>query len=176
MDVIGRIVDRLGTVAVAIAALGVLAMVALMGAAVVFRYVIGHPLIWADEAVRYLLVFSVALGLADVMRRGENIRVDLVLDLVRPRTAWAIEIVGLVAALAFGLALVWLGSDMVAFSLDVGLTTAGKIDIPSAWVESALPIGGILLSLAAGVRLLRVLLGKPVDSPGGHERSGSSRE
>jgi TRAP-type C4-dicarboxylate transport system permease small subunit len=176
MHYVSRAIDRLGTIAAGVAALGVLAMVALMAAAVVFRYVIGQPLIWADEAVRYLLVFSVALGLADVMRRGENIRVDLVLELVQPRTRQIIEIAGLLAALIFGLSLVWLGGEMVAFSLDVGLTTAGKIDIPSAWVEVALPIGGALLSLATLIRLVRVLRGEPVQQPGGHGPAGSDRE
>jgi TRAP-type C4-dicarboxylate transport system permease small subunit len=151
-------------------------MVALMAIAVVFRYVIGQPLIWADEAVRYLLVFSVALGLADVMRRGENIRVDIVLEMVRPRTRRIIEVAGLLAALIFGLSLVWLGADMVAFSADLELTTAGKIDIPSAWVESAIPLGGILLSLATLIRLLRVIRGEPVQQPGGHAPAGSERE
>lgn len=176
MHFIGRTIDRLGAVAAGIAALGVLAMVALMAAAVVFRYVIGQPLIWADEAVRYLLVFSVALGLADVMRRGENIRVDLVLEMVRPRTRRIIEIAGLLAALIFGLSLAWLGADMVAFSADLGLTTAGKIDIPSAWVELALPLGGLLLSLATLIRLVRVVRGDAVQHPGGQAPAGSERE
>jgi TRAP-type C4-dicarboxylate transport system permease small subunit len=176
MHFVGRAIDRLGDVAAGIAALGVLAMVALMAVAVVFRYVIGQPLIWADEAVRYLLVFSIALGLADVMRRGENIRVDLVLEMVQPRTRRIIETAGLIAALIFGLSLVWLGADMVAFSADVGLTTAGKIDIPSAWVETALPLGGVLLSLATLVRLVRVVRGEPVQHPGGHGPAGSERE
>lgn len=176
MQQIGRAIDRLGSLAAALAALGVLAMVAIMALGVVFRYAIGQPLVWADEAVRYLLVFSVLLGLAEVMRRGDNIRVDVVLDRMSPKARRIVEIAGLVAALAFGLALVWLGADMVAFSAEMGLTTAGKIDIPSAWVEAGLPLGGVLLSLSTAVRIYRLLRGEHVDDQSGHVPAGNDRE
>ncbi|HEX2510719.1 MAG TPA: TRAP transporter small permease [Microvirga sp.] len=176
MELFARAVDRLGSAAAGFAAVGVLAMVAIMAVGVVFRYGVGQPLVWVDEAVRYLLVFSVLLGLAEVMRRGDNIRVDLVLESVSPQSRRMMEIAGLAAALLFGLALTWLGGEMVAFSADLGLTTAGKIDIPSAWVEAALPLGGVLLSLATVVRILRIARGDPVQEPGGHVPAGSDRE
>lgn len=176
MQQFARLVDRLGVAAAGLAAFGILAMVAIMAIGVVFRYAVGQPLVWVDEAVRYLLVFSVLLGLAEVMRRGDNIRVDLVLETVSPQSRRIIEIGGLAAALLFGLALIWLGAEMVAFSAELGLTTAGKIDIPSAWVEVALPLGGVLLSLATAARIFRIVRGERVLEPGGHVPTGSDRE
>ncbi|MBX6369848.1 MAG: TRAP transporter small permease [Rhodospirillales bacterium] len=165
MRVIGRFIDRLGAAAAALAALAVLAMVALMATGVFFRYVVGHALGWTDEAVGYVLVLTVMLGVADVMRRGENIRVDVIADRLPPRLRRAVEIGGLVAALVFAVALTWLGAEMVAFSAEVGLTTAGEIDIPSAWVQVVLPLGGVLLTLATLNRLLRVCTGATVEDP-----------
>jgi TRAP-type C4-dicarboxylate transport system permease small subunit len=173
---IGRAIDRLGAIGAALAAVAVLVMVLLMGAGVFFRYVIGQPLIWVDEAVRYVLVFSVMLAVADVMRRGENIRVDLLLEPLPPRLRRVAELGGLLAALVFGLALTWLGIDMVVFSYEVGLTTASEIDIPSAWVEIALPIGGLMLTLATAVRLLRVCRGEKVADPAATGVHGAARE
>ena len=163
----GRVIDRLGKAAAALAALAILAMVLLMTVGVFFRYVIGHPLAWIDEAVGYVLVFTVMLGVADVMRRGENIRVDLLVEPLRPRLRRVVEAGGLLAALVFAIALTWLGIDMVLFSYDVGITTAGEIDIPSAWVQVALPLGGAMLTLATLVRLLRLCRGETVEEPRG---------
>jgi C4-dicarboxylate transporter DctQ subunit len=176
LRLIGRAIDRLGAIAAAIAAVAVLAMVLLMSAGVFFRYVVGQPLIWADEAVRYILVLGVMLAVADVMRRGENIRVDLLVEPLPPRLRRMVELGGLVAALAFALALTWLGIDMVVFSYELGLTTASGIDIPSAWVEIALPIGGALLTLATFVRLVRVCRGEAVDDPARAGPPGADRE
>lgn len=160
MRFIARVIDRLGSIAAAVAALAVIAMTLLMAAGVFFRYVIDAPLIWVDEVVRYILVFTVMLGVADVMRRGENIRVDLLVEPLPPRLRRVVEVGGLFAALAFSLALTWLGIDMVRFSYELDLTTAGEVDIPSAWIEAALPIGGLMLTLATLIRLLRTWRGE----------------
>lgn len=165
MDALLRFIDSLSTLAAKIATLGVVAMAGLMFVGVVFRYAVNSPLIWVDETVRYILVFTVMLGVADVMRRDENIKVNSFIEMLPPKAQRLVEIIGLITALAFGMALLWLGSEIMEFSISMGLTTAGKIDIPSAWVEAALPIGGALLSLAALARLIRAIRGETVNPP-----------
>jgi TRAP-type C4-dicarboxylate transport system permease small subunit len=162
--------------AAALAALAVLGIVVLMTVGVFFRYVIGNPLAWIDEAVGYILVFTVMLGVADVMRRGENIRVDLLVEPLPPPARRAVEAGGLLAAFVFAVALTWLGVDMVLFSYEVGITTAGEIDIPSAWVQIALPIGGLMLALATLVRLVRLCRGEAVEDPHGAGPLGGEAE
>ena len=177
MRLLGRLIDGLGSVAVALGALGVIAMTFLMTAGVFYRYVLKQPIVWADEAASYLLVFSVMLAVADVMKRGDNIRVDLFLDMFGNRGRYIIELAGLLTALVFAAALTWLGIEMVRFSADMGLTTAKKIDVPSWWVEIALPIGGLLLTLATVVRLGRFVSGAAIEDPGSHDApAGSDRE
>jgi TRAP-type C4-dicarboxylate transport system permease small subunit len=168
MNAFLRSIDELSRFAAKLAALGIVVMVGLMFVGVIFRYAVNSPLIWIDEFVRYILVFTVMLAIADVMRRGENIKVDLLVELLPLKAQHAVEVAGLVAALIFALAMTGLGIDMVRFSASLGLTTAGKIDIPSAWVESALPLGGMLLSLATFARLIRLLRGDPVPEPDEH--------
>lgn len=157
MAFLARLIDRLGIVAVTVGAVGVLVLTLLMSWGVFSRYVLAAPIPWIDDAVRYVLAFSVMLAVADVMRRGEAIRVDVVLELLPPRVRRPVEIAGLVAALFFAVTLTWLGVDMVMFSADLGLTTASTIDVPSAWVEAALPLGGALLTLATAIRLWRAV-------------------
>jgi len=169
-------IDRLGSYAAVLAALGVILLTALIVMGVFARYWLGNAISWVDEAARYVLLYTVMLGVADVMRRGENIQVDLFSEALPERGKWIVEIAGLCAAAIFAGALVWLGADMMKFSVEMGLTTAGKIDIPSAWVELALPAGGALLLLATLARLIRVVRRQAVMRPGGHLPAGSDRE
>jgi TRAP-type C4-dicarboxylate transport system permease small subunit len=171
------LIDKLSVLCVRLGAIGVLLMVALMGLGVVFRYVFKSPLIWADEAVRYVLVFSVLFAVGDVMRRGENIRVDILLEPLGDKIKYLVEVIGLICALIFALALTYLGLEMVLFSYELGLTTGTKIDIPSFWVELALPLGGFLLSLATFTRLWRILKGEDIFTRDHHAPpAGSDRE
>ncbi len=170
-------IDVLVDLALSLAAVGVLIMTAIMAVGVGARYLFGQPLPWADDAVRYVLVFSVMLAAADVMRRGDDIKVDLILDHLGARGRRVIEIAGLVAALIFATALVLLGVDMVSFAREMCLTTAGTIDIPSHWVEIALPMGGGLIALATIARLIRVIGGgDPTEPAQGHADTSTASD
>src|SRR5262245_52716535 len=80
----GKLYDALAV----IAALILLAMVILVTADIVLRNVsrIGFP--WANEVSEYALYAIVLLTAPWLLRRGQHVRVDLVLTLVPPRVAW----------------------------------------------------------------------------------------
>ena len=54
--------------------------VALNFANITGRYVFGAPIIWAEEALIYLLVWCVFLGAPLVSLEGQQIRIDLLVD------------------------------------------------------------------------------------------------
>jgi TRAP-type C4-dicarboxylate transport system permease small subunit len=74
------------------------------------------------------------------MRRDENVSIDLLLENLGSRGRRIVEVIGLVASLIFALSVTALGIAMVRFAASMGLTTAGEIDIQSAWLEIALPL------------------------------------
>ena len=152
-----------------IAAACLLVSFALIGWAVVMRYVFNAAPIWVDEVVGFALVAIVLLGAAQTLRRGEHIGVDLLtarLSSAANRWAriWAAVAVGIVA-----LVLIINGWGTAKLARTLGLLTEGSLEWPTWWLMMLMPIGGALLLLAAVEALWRAAAGlPPVESPG-HE-------
>lgn len=174
----GRGVDLLCRAAVWLGALVALAMAALLGYAVVLRYLLNRPQAWTDELVSYLVVLLVMLAGAEVMRRGEHLAVDLVS--ARLPAAWqrGVDIAGLLSVLLVCGVLAVSGWEMAAFSKMVDLRSTGHLALPVWWIQATIPAGFLLIGLAALVRLLRLLgagrRSKCGPSPDGASRGGPS--
>ena len=71
-----------------LAALLLLAMVLLVTADIVLRNTarVGFP--WANEVTEYALYLTTLLTAPWLLRRGQHVRIDMVLVLVPPRVAW----------------------------------------------------------------------------------------
>ena len=146
-----EILCRLGTM---IGALLVIATMIVVGYSVVLRYAFGVPQVWTDELVSFWLVAIVTLGAADVLRRDEHIRIDLVTDrLPTGAKAW-IEIAGLVSVILFSTVLTISGWEMVKFSWDVELLSEGYLELPMWIPQSLIPVGFALMGVAALYRLV----------------------
>lgn len=87
-----------------LAALGVACVVAMMIVTtgdVVARYVFNRPSMWADEIASYLLIAIVFLGLAENVRQGSHIRIDVVTNLLTPRLRLVLEVVAYSIGIVF---------------------------------------------------------------------------
>ena len=81
-----RAADRLvDAVSQGAAALLVVAEIVLLFAGVVFRYGLDRPLVWADEVAGLLFLWLVTLGAVIALRRGEHMRMTVVIGRLRPR-------------------------------------------------------------------------------------------
>ena len=146
---IGRIVDGLSRIGIALAAAALLASLALVSYSVAMRYFFNQPIPWIDEMVGYLLVACVMLAAADTLRTGEHISVDVLTERLSARGRRWVLVGGLIAVAVTALLLAKEGVDMVAFSRMVGLISNGYLAVPM-WIPQALvPIGAVLLLLAA---------------------------
>ncbi len=158
-----RLADRL--VVLLVKAAGALAAMLMMFCALsifagIVSRAVGLPMAWPTEIVPHLLVVSVMLASAEAFRRGEHIAVDLLVDGLGPAGRRWVKIwaSGTVAYLA--MLLVLQGLDMIAFSRMTGMRTFDRLDFPVWWVQSAVPVGGILLGLAALRSLLGAIVGR----------------
>ena len=153
MQHLSRLVRGLARLGIALAALSLLASLVLIVFSVVMRYFLNQPAAWVDELVGYLLVACVMLAAADALFEGEHLAVDLVTERLGRAGRHASLIAGLVAVALTALLLVVEGFDMVGFSRMVGLMSNGYMAVPM-WIPQLLvPIGGVLLLLAALVAL-----------------------
>jgi TRAP-type C4-dicarboxylate transport system permease small subunit len=156
-----RAIRLLTDAAAAAAAASVLVMLALVSYSVGMRYLLNSPKPWVDEVVGFLLVGSVMLAVAEALRRGEHISIDLVTDKLGPRARRAAAVFALLAVLATAAALLWEGWETVAFARMLGLMTDGYVTLPLWTLQLLVPIGGALLLLACLAELLRIAAGLP---------------
>jgi C4-dicarboxylate transporter DctQ subunit len=149
MRTFDRVVGWLSMLGLALAASTLLTSLALIVYSVGMRYFVNRPEAWVDEAVGYLLVASVMLAAAAALRDGEHICVDIVTEKLSSRGRRLIALAGLIAVVATAALLVLEGYGTVEFSRMVGLRSNGYLALP-LWIPQLLiPIGAVLLGLAA---------------------------
>lgn len=159
-----RLVAAAADGAAALSALGVLVSLALIAWSVVMRYAFNRAPVWVDDVVGFMLVGIVMLAAAQVLRRGEHIGVDLLTSRLPPRAQRWAEAGSALAALAVSLVFLVNGWRTAMFSRQLGIVAEGRIEIPVFWLQLLLPLGGLLLALAALEALLRAVT-RPVERP-----------
>src|SRR5437764_15437758 len=151
---------RLFDVLALVGALLLLVMVALVTADLVLRNTVGTGFAWANEVTEYALYLITLLTAPWLLRRGQQVRIDMALVLVPPQLAWAFEAAGDIIGLAGSLALVWYGAVMTAQSARLGSLTIKNLVFPEWWLLAPLPICFALLTLEFVFRFRR-LMGAP---------------
>ena len=106
----GRLFDALA----AIAALILLAMVVAVTADIVLRNTVRAGFVWANEVSEYALYLMTLLTAPWLLRRGQHVRLDLVLTMVPRRLAWMMEALGDLLGFAVCLVLIRYGFAMTA--------------------------------------------------------------
>jgi TRAP-type C4-dicarboxylate transport system permease small subunit len=94
--------------AYALAGAGVLALVAMMAIVtydVVLRYFFNDPTVWAGEVASFLTIAVVFLGLAQNMRQGDHIRIDVLTKLLSARTQLVLDVAAHGVAIVFSVLL-----------------------------------------------------------------------
>lgn len=167
MPAIERLVRGIARVALGLSAAALLASLATISYSVIRRYVFDAPVAWTDELVGYLLVASVMLAAADALFGGEHIAVDIITERLAPSGKRIAFLFGLVAVAATALLLLIEGVGMVQFSHRVGLRSNGDLALPLWMPQLLVPIGALLLLLAAIVAFFAALHGRTPE----HERT-----
>lgn len=168
LRLLSRTVAVLAGWAMAVAAAGLLACLALIGWAVVMRYGFNAAPVWVDEVVGFLLVGIVLLAAADALRRGEHIAVDLITSRLGSPARRALALWGGVATVVMALVLIINGWGTAMLARTLGLLTEGHLEWPTWWLMLLMPLGGALLLLAALEAIARAWLGLPAPGDSHH--------
>ena len=142
-----------GTAIEYIAALLVVAEIVVLFAGVVSRYVFHQPILWSDELASTLFLWLAMLGAVVALRRNEHMRMTAIVGKVSPPTRAFLDVLAVVAALAF---LLLIAYPAYEFAHDEAVVTTPALDISNAWRAAALPVGTALMLLFALMRLLEV--------------------
>jgi TRAP-type transport system small permease protein len=148
----GAVLDAL----MGVAALLVLGMTLMIGGDVVFRNIGGGGLPWSNEVSEYILYLVTLLSAPWLLRRGQHIRVDILLRALPVRLAYALEWVADVSGLVCALYFVVYGWRVAAASYGAGAVSLKTLVLPEWWMLASLPVAFLLVAIEFGFRMHRL--------------------
>jgi len=126
----------------------VLALV--MAGNVLLRYVFHTGTVWAQELEWHLMAPICLFGMSFALRHGEHVRVDIMFASFTPRMKLFVEFVSSLLLIAICAIVIWLSWSYVAYSWNIGETSANPGGIPARYIlKSLIPIGFALMLLQA---------------------------
>lgn len=111
---------------------------------VFFRYVLNESLFWAEEAVRFSMVWAVLLGSALVARDRAHIRIDVVENMLPQRARRVLDLVLDIVMIVFTVILLVTGLQFAGRSM---MQTSASLELPMWLVYGAIPLGAGLQGL-----------------------------
>ena len=160
MNRLSAIAEQLFNALATFAALVLLGMVTLVTVDIVLRNGLGSGFAWANEVTEYGLYLTTLLTAPWLLRRGQHVRIDMILVIVPPRVAWLAEALGDILGFSVSALLLWYGAAMTMQSARLGSMTVKSLVFPEWWLYWPLPLCFALLAFEFVLRFHR-LLGAP---------------
>ena len=157
-SLISQLIGYISLVAAVISAGLVVFTLFMTGYSVFQRYVLGTPLTWTDELSGFLVVAIVMLGMAEALRRGDHISVDLLSTKATGKKRFILDL-WYYAATAFVASVIGLSAwNAVLFSMDFGVYSEGYLEAPLWIPQSTMVVGSGLCVLVAVIRFIELLM------------------
>jgi TRAP-type C4-dicarboxylate transport system, small permease component len=137
--------DKVDKILMAILSILAALMVIIILYQVVLRYCFASANVWAEELARFMFVWVTTLGASVAIRRNVHLRVDLVVDFLKPKSRFVLQIVTYTLILIFLIYLCRLGIDLMGRTM---VNKSAGLRIPMAIPYSAIPVGGALMILS----------------------------
>jgi TRAP-type C4-dicarboxylate transport system permease small subunit len=154
----GRLLEALALVACAL----ILGMTVMICADVLLRNVRIIPgvagLAWSNEISEAMLYLVTMLTAPWLLRRGQHIRVDILLRAVPKRVGWIFEWVTDTVGLVCCLVIAFYGARAALASYKAGSMSIKTLITPEWWLLSVLPVAFLALSLEMLFRMHRLAL------------------
>jgi TRAP-type transport system small permease protein len=142
-DLYGRLLD----VMLAIACALLLGMTLLIGSDVLLHNVGAGGIPPSNELSEYGLYLSTILAAPGLLRRGQHIRVDIVLQAMPPRLAWYCEWIGDLVGILCCFLFVWYGVRVTWASYTAGAVSIKTLVLPEWWIMAPMPVCFLMLAL-----------------------------
>lgn len=126
---------------------------------VIARYFFNLGLPWAEELVRYQIVWMVFLGASVAARQGIHIGVDILMKISPAPVARLIDLTIHAIAVVFCGFLVFYGAELIAQTRAFGQISPA-MQVPMWLVQLAIPVGSALMGVRFAQQFFRTLLGR----------------
>jgi TRAP-type transport system small permease protein len=153
----GRLLEVFAVAACAL----ILGMTLMICADVLLRNVRVFPIAgleWANEISEGMLYLITLLTAPWLLRRGQHIRVDIVLRAVPPRVGWLFEWAVDLLGLACCAMIAWYSARAAFASFKAGSLSIKTLVTPEWWLLSVLPVAFLALSIEMLLRMRRLSL------------------
>lgn len=138
---------------------------------VLARYIFNWGVSWAEELVRYEIIWMVFIGGSVAARKGIHIGVDILVTFAPPQIKPYLLFLINAIALTFCLFLAIKGADLVTQTKMFGQVTPA-LQIPMWVVQLAIPIGGALMAVRFLQRLIATARSSDRDNDSSIENIG----
>ena len=136
---------------------------------VVGRYGFGSTMLGADELQIYIMVFMAFLGAAVVAWRNQHLRMDVVVAALPERIRYLVKIAEGVAIVVLTAFVLWNSTYYAKQMFSFG-RVSDMAHVPMWIPHGAVAVGFGLMALIGCLRLVEVLIGRPLFSPSDPER------
>ena len=130
----------LGDLAGLVAALLLAALAGLAVSAVVFRYVVGAPLAWAEEVQQLMLLWIILIGLIYGKRKNMLLRMDILYNMLSAKMRHMVSILQEIIHIVLFCLMIYYGYKLAQ---QVGSRVTSMLALPLFWLYISLPIGAL---------------------------------
>jgi C4-dicarboxylate transporter DctQ subunit len=126
---------------------------------VIMRYFLGHSITWAEESVRYLMIWIAFIGGSICFRKGVHVSIDFFLEIAPRKFQVYIVATVTVISMVFTGIMSYYGVKLVMFIMKSGQVTPA-LSLPMWIPYLAIPIGFVLMSMRNLIIFISILQGK----------------
>lgn len=116
---------------------------ALLFVNIVLRFFFDANTSWAEEFIRYAMIWITFIGASICFRKGIHVGVDLLINSLPEKGKRILQIYINVLAGIFMVFLIKYGFDLVSFSVSTGQISP-SLQVKTFWIYLAIPLGAIL--------------------------------
>ncbi|NLT48239.1 MAG: TRAP transporter small permease [Clostridiales bacterium] len=139
--------------------LALLATTVIIFVNVIMRYFMNSSITWAEEVVKYLMIWIAFIGGSTCFRKGVHVSIDILLEIVPKRAQiFVVTVITLIAGV-FTTAMAYYGIKLVEFIQDSGQVSPA-LSMPMWIPYLALPIGFTLMTIRNLEIFIKILRGK----------------
>ena len=124
---------------------------------VVRRTVFNSPTQWAEELIRYIVIFAVFIGVSSVTKKNEHIRMSVIINLFSEKKRRIIDIITSSIGMIFSVTILISGIILVADAKSSETLSEFGLNMPIYIPYLALPVGGGLMSLRLIGRIIDII-------------------
>jgi len=124
------------------------------------RFALDRSYFWAEESVRFLVVWSVFLTMGLAGRKGRHIRTEMLVQIMPQPVQRMLNAVAGLAGLAFSAFMLYGSWLQLRQYRTLGMTSESGLDLPMWLVYAVVPFGSVMLLFYYCSCLVDVVAGK----------------